>query len=98
MAGPASSELVDEEVTIGEMVAVIKELWFRIDAGRDLVELSSMEVARLLVDVGALNNANSALSYIQKVTNARKEWVTWDDFNSLFAAGIFKQAIIMKAK
>jgi hypothetical protein len=80
------------------MLAVVKELWFRIDAGRDMVELAAQEVAKMLVEIDVLKDELSALNYIWKVLNSKKEWVNWDDFNSLFATGIFKQAIISKSK
>jgi len=41
------------------------------------------------------------LNYIHKSNHkgsSDNKWVTWDDFNSLFATGILKQALIMKAR
>lgn len=37
------------------MLEVVKELWFKIDGGRDLVELPAIDVARMLSEVCELS-------------------------------------------
>jgi hypothetical protein len=51
-------------VTIGEMLAVVKELWFKIDAGRDMIELELTLVAKMLVEIGVIPDESSAIKYI----------------------------------
>lgn len=95
---PEKKNKEPDQVTIGEMLAVVKEIWFRIDAGRDMVELPTIEVARMLVDIGVLNDELNAKKFIWRITSSQKDMVNWDDFNSLFATGIFKQSVISKSK
>jgi hypothetical protein len=53
-----------QEVTIGEMLAVVKELWFKIDDGRDMIELELKLVAKMLVEIGVIPDESAAIKYI----------------------------------
>jgi len=90
--------LAKADVSIGEMLEVVKQLWFKLDGGRDMIEMELRLVARMLVDFQVIQDESSAIKYIWRIIDAKKNWVDWDDFNSLFATGIFKSAIIRKAK
>jgi len=46
------------------MLAVLKELWFKIDAGRDMIELEIKLVAKMLVEIGVVPDESVALKYI----------------------------------
>jgi hypothetical protein len=90
--------LAKADVSIAEMLDVVKQLWFKLDGGRDMIEMELRLVARMLVDFEVIQDESSAIKYIWRIIDAKKNWVDWDDFNSLFATGIFKSAIIRKAK
>ncbi len=51
-------------MTIGEMLAVVKELWFKIDDGRDMIELELSKVAKMLVEIGVIPDESVAIKYV----------------------------------
>jgi hypothetical protein len=46
------------------MLAVVKELWFKIDDGRDMIELELKLVAKMLVEIGVIPDESAAIKYI----------------------------------
>ena len=45
----------------------------------------------------AFPDHSTAKKYIWETIQAKKDFLDWNDFNSLFSKGIFKDAIIGKA-
>lgn len=79
------------------MLDVIKGLWFSIDAGRDVEEIETEAVARMLVQMDAMRSTYAARQYIFTKTDKKTRFLSWDDFNVLFATCIFKHAIVAKS-
>ena len=86
------------DVTIKEMLAAVRDVWFEVDGGRGMTELECEAVAFKLCAFQALPDHSTAQKYISNVIQANKKFLSWDDFNSIFSKGIFKEAIINKAQ
>ena len=87
------------EATISEMLAAVRDLWFELDDGRGVLELECNRVARKLCSAfQAFPDHSTAQKYIWNVIQAKKNLLSWDDFNSIFSKGIFKETLINKAQ
>ena len=86
------------EVTINEMLATVRDIWLELDRGRGVVELECEAVAFKLCSFQAFPDHSTAQKYIWKLIQAKKDTLSWDDFNSIFSKGIFKDVVIRKAQ
>jgi hypothetical protein len=81
----------EAKVTITDMSRTVKDVWNKVDNGRDQVELSKYDVANLFAyDWKVVADQSSALKFISKTANSPGLMLTWDEFNRIFVKGIFK--------
>ena len=81
------------------MLAEVRKVWFDLDAGGGKLELETDVVAFKLCSspFAAFPDHSTAKKYIWDCIQAKKDQLDWNDFNSIFSKGIFKDAIIGKA-
>jgi len=80
------------------MLAVVKELWQKLDNGKDNMVLELDKVARMLVDLKSIPDISSAHKYIALCVHHKRDLIDWEDFNSIFCKGITRDVIIATAK
>jgi len=80
------------------MLAVVKELWQELNRGKKNQMMEKDKVARMLVDLKAIQDISSAHKYIVSCVHHQRHYLEWDDFNSIFCKGITKDVIISTSK
>lgn len=83
-------------ISINEMLAEVREIWYYLDDGRGDLEIELRQVSELFSQLQVIADVSSAEKYIQTSIQSKTKILDYDDFNSIFCKGIFRHAIVGK--